>query len=157
MSDGRLEQFKSDIADMRIKDPVASRDALLVRAGAALMVLGVVITIVSYFLSHSTFSVANHADDTMIALIGVAVTVLGAAVFLRYSLASFLRFWLARLIYEQQAQTDRLLAARPDREASRQHLAPERRRPVETGKDQVAIVFPGDQHIDASAHCQPSA
>jgi hypothetical protein len=37
-----------------------------------------------------------------------------AAVFLRYSLAQFLRFWLARLIYEQQAQTDRVLgSARP--------------------------------------------
>jgi hypothetical protein len=30
-------------------------------------------------------------------------------VFLRYSLAMFLRFWLARLIYEQQAQTDRIV------------------------------------------------
>ena len=31
------------------------------------------------------------------------VAVVGAALFLRYSLAQFLRFWLARLIYEQQA------------------------------------------------------
>ena len=29
--------------------------------------------------------------------------------FLRYSLAQFLRFWLARLIYEQQTQTDRIV------------------------------------------------
>jgi hypothetical protein len=29
--------------------------------------------------------------------------------FLRYSIAGFLRFWLARLSYEQQAQTDRLI------------------------------------------------
>ena len=46
-------------------------------------------------------------------------TVLGAAVFLRYSLAAFLRFWLARLIYEQQSQTERLLAARETSEPSR--------------------------------------
>ena len=45
------------------------------------------------------------------ALIGVAVTVTGMALFLRYSIAHFLRFWLARLSYEHQAQTDRLIAA----------------------------------------------
>ena len=33
----------------------------------------------------------------------------GSFLFLRYSLATFLRFWLARLIYEQQTQTDRIV------------------------------------------------
>ena len=33
----------------------------------------------------------------------------GLALFLRYSVGAFFRFWLARLIYEQKAQTDRLL------------------------------------------------
>ncbi len=111
MADGRIDQFRADVADMRIKDPVAGREALLLRAGAALMVVGIAITVSTYFLSHSTFSAADHADDTMIALTGVAVTVAGAALFLRYSVAAFLRFWLARLVYEQRAQTDRLIAA----------------------------------------------
>jgi hypothetical protein len=31
--------------------------------------------------------------------------------FLRYSIAQFLRFWLARFVYEQQAQTDRVVEA----------------------------------------------
>jgi hypothetical protein len=35
-----------------------------------------------------------------IAIIGVGVTVAGAAIFLRYSFAQFLRFWLARFIFE---------------------------------------------------------
>ena len=35
--------------------------------------------------------------------------IVGGALFLRYSLAAFLRFWLARFIYEQQAQTDRIV------------------------------------------------
>ena len=29
--------------------------------------------------------------------------------FLRGSIAAFLRFWLARLVYEQKAQTDRVI------------------------------------------------
>ena len=47
----------------------------------------------------------------MIALIGLTVALVGAAVFLRYSMAQFLRFWLARLSWEQQAQTDRMVEA----------------------------------------------
>ena len=37
------------------------------------------------------------------------MSVIGSALFLRGSLAGFLRFWLARLIYEQKAQTDRVV------------------------------------------------
>ena len=35
----------------------------------------------------------------------------GPILFVRYALASFMRFWLARLCWEQQAQTDRVVAA----------------------------------------------
>jgi hypothetical protein len=41
----------------------------------------------------------------------VSITVAGGALFVRYSMATFLRFWLARLSFEQQAQTDRVVAA----------------------------------------------
>lgn len=115
MADGRLEAFKADIADMHIKDPASGREVLLVRAGALLMVAGVVVAIAAYFMSHSTTNTLNQNDAQVLAVAGLAVTVLGAAVFLRYSVAAFLRFWLARLIYEQRAQTDRLIAGQsPD-------------------------------------------
>jgi hypothetical protein len=104
----RVEQFKADIAGMRIKDPATGRETLLLRLGVALMVLGVGLTVIAYFASHSSSSPLDQADDHTAALIGVAAAVVGAALFLRYSLASFLRFWLARLIYEQRVQADRL-------------------------------------------------
>lgn len=108
MSDARLEQFKAEIADMRIKDPAVGRDTVLLRVGAVLLVAGVALSVAAYLLSHSTRSDLNQRDDITIGLAGVAVTVVGAAVFLRYSLAAFLRFWLARLIYEQRVQGDRV-------------------------------------------------
>ena len=40
---------------------------------------------------------------------GLTGAIIGGALFLRYSLAAFLRFWLARFIYEQQTQTDRIV------------------------------------------------
>jgi hypothetical protein len=41
----------------------------------------------------------------------LALAVAGAAVFLRYSLARFLRFWLLRQLYEGQAHVDEVVAA----------------------------------------------
>jgi hypothetical protein len=108
-SSERVEQFKAEIAHMRLRDPVAGRDLLLLRLGVALMVVGVGVTVVAYFLSHGTSDQLGQNDDQIIAMAGIAISVVGSAVFLRYSVAQFLRFWLARLIYEQQAQTDRLL------------------------------------------------
>lgn len=102
MADPRVEQFRADIAEMRIKDPSPSRDGWLLRLGLALMVAGVALGVIAFALSHSTRIDYEQRDDIDLALLGVAVAVSGAALFLRYSLAHFLRFWLARLIYEQR-------------------------------------------------------
>jgi hypothetical protein len=40
--------------------------------------------------------------------------VLGGALFLRYSMAKFLRFWLLRQLYEGQAHVDEVVAAMGD-------------------------------------------
>jgi hypothetical protein len=113
-SSDRVEQFKAEIADMRIKDPAAGRDAQLLKGGVVLMLAGIVITVVAYFMSHGSSNPLTQNDAQTVGMIGIAVCLVGGAVFLRYSLAQFFRFWLARLIYEQQAQTDRVLgSARP--------------------------------------------
>ena len=106
----RVEEFKAEIADMRLRDPATGRDRQLLRLGGALLAVGVVLTVVAYFMSHGTTNPLTQRDAIILALAGVAVSLAGGALFLRYSLATFLRFWLARLIYEQQAQTDRIVA-----------------------------------------------
>jgi hypothetical protein len=105
----RVEQFKQEIADMRLRDPATARERMLLRAGVVLMIAGVVTAVVSYFGSNGTENPLAQRDFIVVALIGVTVTILGAALFLRYSIAQFLRFWLARLSYEQQHQTDRIV------------------------------------------------
>jgi hypothetical protein len=110
----RVERFKNEIADMGLRDPATNRERMLLRLGAVLLVAGPVVTLGAYIQDTSS-SGANAAlqqgDDQIIALIGVAVAILGLGLFVRYSIAHFLRFWLARLSYEQQAQTDRLIEA----------------------------------------------
>ena len=81
----RVEQFKRDIAEMQVKDPAAGRDRLALRGGFSLMVIGVIVTIVAYAQSHNTTNPLTQNDATIIALIGVAVTVVGAALFLKGS------------------------------------------------------------------------
>jgi hypothetical protein len=76
------------------------------------MVAGVALTIVAAIVAYSDEGASaplTQRDWIIRALIGVAITIVGAAVFLRYSMAQFLRFWLARLSYEQHRQTDRLI------------------------------------------------
>ncbi len=107
----RVDDFKTDIAAMRLRDPVVRRDRVLLIVGAIALVVGVVIAIHGYALSHATNDQRQQLDGITVGLIGVAVTVVGAALFLRYSIAQFLRFWLARFVYEQQSSTDRVVEA----------------------------------------------
>ena len=112
---GRAAEFRAAVSEIKVKETSASNDRTFAIVGVVLMVVGVVLTVVAYSQSHGadpsylTEGPASQRDAITIGLIGIAVVVMGAALFLRYSLGQFLRFWLARLIYEQQAQTDRLL------------------------------------------------
>lgn len=108
----RIEQFKADIADLHISDPSASRDLLATRLGTAGMVVGVILGVYAYSLSYAA-SGGNPApqqrDAIIVALIGVSVAVIGAALYLKGAVSSFLRFWLVRDLHERRAQTDRVV------------------------------------------------
>lgn len=107
----RVDQFTEEIAEMKLPDAASSRERTYLRAGVALMALGVVVGVVAYAIGHGTTNPLQQRDAIVLALVGLTVTVVGVALFLRYSLAQFLRFWLARLSWEQQAQTDRMVEA----------------------------------------------
>ena len=110
-SQDRVAEFKSEIADLRLADPALARDRLMLRLGVALLTIGPLWTVVAYFISHQTKNPLQQRDALVSALIGVSLTIVGGALFLRYSIAGFLRFWMARLTYEQKAQTDRVVGA----------------------------------------------
>lgn len=113
MNDQRANAFRTEIAEIGIKDPATARERRLRSLGVAMMVIGLLIAVASYFGSNGTTNPLGQRDYIVLAIIGLTTSVIGVGLFLRYSLASFLRFWLARLIYEQQAQTDRLLDRNP--------------------------------------------
>jgi hypothetical protein len=76
----------------------------MARLGGAAMALGILLGIIGYFMSHSTDNPLQQSDGMALAILGVSVSVVGGVVFLRYSLACFMRLWLARLILHQDSE-----------------------------------------------------
>jgi hypothetical protein len=105
----RVEQFQQEIESMQLRDPAVGRDRNLLRLGGILMVVGIVIAAYAFPYGNAPDSVNQQNGAVVLGLLGVAISIVGGALFLRYSLAQFFRFWLARLSYEQQAATDRLV------------------------------------------------
>jgi uncharacterized membrane protein YidH (DUF202 family) len=111
----RVDQFKTDIAEMHLKTGTSNKEGSLQALGVVMMVAGIAIAIVCYISSTGTTTTdAGSADQReliSLGLVSVCVTFAGAALFLRYSLAKFLRFWLLRQMYEGQAHIDQVVDA----------------------------------------------
>jgi hypothetical protein len=107
----RIEQFTADVAGMKLRDPATGLDRLLTRLGLGGMVAGVTFAVVAWFISHGTRNPLQQRDAIVLGLLGVTLAVVGGVLWLKATLAGFLRFWMARLCCEQQAQSDRLAAA----------------------------------------------
>jgi hypothetical protein len=105
----RIEQFKSDVAGMKLKTGAGSTEQALQVLGAILMVAGVIVAIIAYQQGLSKADIRDVTSKETMAIVGLAVSVVGAAIFLRYSLAKFFRLWLLRQMYEGQANVARLV------------------------------------------------
>ncbi|CAM2739171.1 hypothetical protein [Skermania piniformis] len=114
MTDSRADRFVREMQELQIPDPAAGRARLWLRVGVILMVGGLVVTVVAYLMCHGTTDPLAQRDAMTLALGGIADTVIGSALFLRYSLTNFLRFWLARQSFDLAE-----LASRRSEEASR--------------------------------------
>ena len=101
---GRREQFEEDIAAVRIRTGKAEAEQRWTIVGLVGLIGGIVITILAYFSSTGQSDTRDVISSMILAMIGISISIAGAALFLRYSFARFLRFWLLRLIYEQQSQ-----------------------------------------------------
>lgn len=111
MSDSRVDEFREEIDALKLKT-AGDRDQLLQGIGLGLMVAGLVVAIVAYVIASGQNSgdlaIDNleHNEHTILAIAGLTGSVVGAAIFLRYSFGRFLRFWLLRQIYETQRPTE---------------------------------------------------
>ncbi|MCX5095440.1 hypothetical protein OOK36_42710 [Streptomyces sp. NBC_00365] len=105
----RADRFVRELAVLKIPDPAAARTTLWLRLGVLLMVGGLVLGVSGYLVSHNTVDPLVQGDGLALGLGGISATVVGSALFLRYSLTGFLRFWMARQSYDINLLADRLL------------------------------------------------
>jgi hypothetical protein len=111
----RIERLKSDAAELNVGKS-EGRDGLYQALGAVAMGVGVVVAFAAYQLSLGKDDTRDIESLQVLAVAMLALAVVGAAVFLRYSLARFLRFWLLRQLYEGQSHIDQVVAALGDRD-----------------------------------------
>ena len=111
----RVEQFKQEIDAMQLRDPAVARERNLLRLGVILLIAGIVVSVWAVILDRGSAAGNNtqQLDAVVMGLLGVTLAIVGLGIYLRYSMGQFLRFWLARLSYEQQATADRLVGGNP--------------------------------------------
>jgi beta-lactamase regulating signal transducer with metallopeptidase domain len=110
---GRSAEFKAEIAAMKLKTSRVGLENALLVVGIVLMVAGVIVAFVAYSASLNVTATPGSNVDLLdsnsylaLAIAGGVITLAGGAVFVRYSLAKFLRFWLLRQIYEGRLARD---------------------------------------------------
>jgi hypothetical protein len=125
-NDARIEQFKSEIEDLKLRGSSSDGEKRLLALGIALAVIGVALAILGAIQVGA--SGGSPADQRAFmaqgSFMGLALIIAGAALFIRYSLARYMRFWLIRLTYESRANTDRIVEA-IDRASGAPATAPE--------------------------------
>lgn len=107
--DTRADRFVRELTDLKIPDPAAGRARLWLRLGIVLMAAGLLLGASAYLVAHNTTDPLVQRDGLALGLGGIAAAVVGSALFLRYSLTAFLRFWMARQSFDLAVLADRLL------------------------------------------------
>jgi len=108
----RVERFVDGVHALRVPNQSERLERRLYQAGIVLPVAGLVAIGVGWWGASGTKYVYAEIPYVISGgILGVALVFIGAGLFARYSVARLLRFWLARLVAEQQVQTDRVVEA----------------------------------------------
>src|SRR5690625_7413741 len=97
---------------MRVPAPDGDTEHQMLRLGIGLPVIGFILLLVTWYQASGT----QHVDEQIPLLISgglmsLLLAMVGIGLVLRASVSRTMRFWAARHVVEQQAQTDRLIEA----------------------------------------------
>jgi hypothetical protein len=109
----RADAFKAEIEDMKLRASGAEGERRLLAFGVLLTAAGLALAV------YGAIQVVNSGDSAADqrafmasgTLLGIALVIAGAALFIRYSLSRYMRFWLIRMIHESRTNTDRIVDA----------------------------------------------
>ncbi len=114
-SSPRLQEFQTQVDDLRLSGGKANPERMAVRVAIALFVVAVAIALIAYFTSTGASDSRDQNDAIILALVGVVIALGAVGLFVRASITRYFRYWLVRLVYEDRANTDRLIEALKDR------------------------------------------
>lgn len=117
----RLDEFAEEVKKLKVSGGLSNPERTGSILGVLLMVVGGFIVVILSFAKRGDTSAAGAEallveivqanNNVWTALFGVALILIGLAVWIRNSLTRYFRYWLTRLIYEDRANTDRLIEA----------------------------------------------
>jgi len=110
----RVTQFRDEVAALKLRVGGAESERRLLLLGVLALVLGLLLTVVGgVMVTNTTENVAANQRAFMATgtFLGIALMIGGAALFVRYSMARYLRFWLIRIVHESRVNTDRIVDA----------------------------------------------
>ena len=111
LTEERRDQFKQDVADMKLKTDQVKGDGKARIVGILLMLVGVVGAFIAYNNSLAQDDLRNIGSFQILATAFLALTVVGGALYLAGAVARVLRLWLLRQLVEGQQHTDQIAAA----------------------------------------------
>ena len=104
--------FAAEVDALKLKGSGAGNERLLLALGVLGLIGGLTLTILGGIqVSNNTAPADQRAFMATGSFLGIALLIGGAAVFIRYSIARYLRFWLIRLVHESRTNTDRIVEA----------------------------------------------
>lgn len=110
----RVTQFRDEVAALKLRVGGAESERWLLIAGVLALGVGLLLTVIGgAMVVNTTENVAANQRAFMASgtFLGIALMIGGAALFVRYSMARYLRFWLIRLVHESRVNTDRIVDA----------------------------------------------
>lgn len=124
----RLQEFAASVDELGVTGGAANPERTGMRVGLTLAVIGLVIAVLGLLMRRGDIAagdptplleeIVRSSNGLIFVVFGLSLALLGGLVWLRNSLTRYLRYWLIRLIYEDRANTDRLISAiqqAPDR------------------------------------------
>ena len=109
--DERREQFKQDVAALGLGTTSNGSGGKGRIAGMVLMIIGVAAAFVVYIASLTLSDLRDIASYQLLSMGFIALTLVGAAVYVASVVAKVLRLWLVRQLLEGNAQTERIVEA----------------------------------------------
>lgn len=108
----RLAEFERAVEGLRTASDLPRSERTLLGLGLVLVAFGFVMFAVGWYGASGTREVSEQIPYLLSAgCVGLGAAVAGAALYLRFSLGRYLRYWLLREMHEQRELNDRAVAA----------------------------------------------